>query len=65
VLPNAKLGDEEFAVETHGVLLGRAAEVESVVDAVVYLSKARAVTGQMIAVDSGQHLAWRTPDVAP
>ena len=24
-----------------------------------------AVTGQMIAVDSGQHLAWRTPDIAP
>jgi len=23
------------------------------------------VTGQMIAVDSGQHLAWRTPDVQP
>jgi hypothetical protein len=21
------------------------------------------VTGQMIAVDSGQHLGWRTPDV--
>ncbi|MEO1312151.1 MAG: short-chain dehydrogenase, partial [Pseudomonadota bacterium] len=24
---------------------------------------ARAVTGQMIAVDGGQHLAWETPDV--
>jgi hypothetical protein len=23
----------------------------------------RKVTGQMIAVDGGQHLAWRTPDV--
>jgi hypothetical protein len=21
------------------------------------------VTGQMIAVDGGQHLAWKTPDV--
>jgi hypothetical protein len=24
---------------------------------------ATSVTGQMIAVDGGQHLAWRTPDV--
>jgi len=22
------------------------------------------VTGQMIAVDGGQHLAWQTPDVS-
>jgi hypothetical protein len=27
-----------------------------------YLIDAAAVTGQMIAVDGGQHLAWRTPD---
>jgi hypothetical protein len=30
---------------------------------VVYLAGARSVTGQMIAVDGGQHLAWQTPDV--
>ena len=28
-----------------------------------YLLEAKAVTGQMIAVDGGQHLAWKTPDV--
>ena len=26
--------------------------------------RSRSVTGQMIAVDGGQHLAWETPDVA-
>jgi NAD(P)-dependent dehydrogenase (short-subunit alcohol dehydrogenase family) len=36
-----------------------------VVDAVVFLAEARSVTGQMIAVDGGQHLAWETPDVLP
>jgi hypothetical protein len=30
---------------------------------VLYLARARSVTGQMIAVDGGQHLAWETPDV--
>jgi NAD(P)-dependent dehydrogenase (short-subunit alcohol dehydrogenase family) len=64
VFPNEALGDREFEIEARGVPLGHAAEVSGVVDAVIYLSKAKSVTGQMIAVDAGQHLAWRTPDVA-
>lgn len=64
VFPNAALGDREFDIEAHGVPLGHAVELSGVVDAVIYLIGARSVTGQMIAVDSGQHLAWRTPDVA-
>ncbi|MGA8173064.1 MAG: SDR family oxidoreductase, partial [Methylocystis sp.] len=65
VLPNEKLGEAEFVEEVAGVPLGRPADLSEVVDAVMYLARARTVTGQMIAVDSGQHLAWRTPDVAP
>jgi NAD(P)-dependent dehydrogenase (short-subunit alcohol dehydrogenase family) len=65
VFPNEALGEGEFEIEAHGVPLGHAADVSGVVDAVVFLSQAKSVTGQMIAVDSGQHLAWRTPDVAP
>jgi hypothetical protein len=29
---------------------------------VLYLATAESVTGVTIAVDGGQHLAWRTPD---
>ncbi len=29
----------------------------------IFPLEAPAVTGQMIAVDGGQHLAWQTPDV--
>lgn len=64
VFPNAELGRAEFETESRGVPLQHAVEVTGVADAVVYLSKAKSVTGQMIAVDSGQHLAWRTPDVS-
>jgi len=28
-----------------------------------YILSAEAMTGQMIALDGGQHLAWETPDV--
>ncbi|KAI1690434.1 short chain dehydrogenase domain-containing protein [Ditylenchus destructor] len=34
-----------------------------IAEAVLYLAHARSVTGQMIAVDAGQHLGWRTPDI--
>jgi NAD(P)-dependent dehydrogenase (short-subunit alcohol dehydrogenase family) len=65
VFPNKALGERDFEIETRGVPLGHAAEVSGVVDAVLFLANAKSVTGQMIAVDAGQHLAWRTPDVAP
>ena len=52
-----------FAAEASGTLLGHAVEPAEIADAVLYLVDARSVTGQMIAVDSGQHLGWRTPDV--
>jgi hypothetical protein len=29
-----------------------------------YLWETKSLTGQMIAIDGGQHLAWETPDVA-
>lgn len=63
VFPNAALGEDDFDAEARAVPLQHAADVSGVVDAVLFLSRAKSVTGQMIAVDSGQHLAWRTPDV--
>lgn len=63
VLPNAPQGDAGFVREVAGVLLKRAVESADVAEAVLYLVNARNVTGQMIAVDAGQHLAWETPDI--
>jgi NAD(P)-dependent dehydrogenase (short-subunit alcohol dehydrogenase family) len=54
---------EDFAAEAAGVLLERRATPEEIARAVLYLVDAPSVTGQMIAVDAGQHLGWRTPDV--
>ncbi len=45
------------------VLLGHGATPDEIGQALAYLIDARSVTGQMIAVDGGQHLAWRTPDI--
>ena len=62
-LRNAMQTPADFAAEAAATPLGRAVAPHDVADAVLYLTGARAVTGQMIAVDSGQHLAWQTPDV--
>ena len=63
VSPNCSQGEAGFARETRGVPLTRSVSPDDIAEAVVYLATARNVTGQMIAVDAGQHLAWKTPDV--
>lgn len=62
-LPSIHQTPEEFAAEARGTLLETPGSPEAVADAVLWLIDARMVTGQMIAVDGGQHLAWRTPDI--
>lgn len=52
-----------FDAEAAHTLLGRGSPPEDLLAAVRYLISARAVTGQMIAVDGGQHLTWQTPDL--
>jgi NAD(P)-dependent dehydrogenase (short-subunit alcohol dehydrogenase family) len=65
VLPNDIHGAAQFAMEVSGVPLKQAVDLRDIADAVLYLAQARNVTGQMIAVDAGQHLAWETPDIGP
>lgn len=63
VLPNIHDGSEGFMREAQGTPLGKPVDPAEIARAVLYLGNARSVTGQMIAVDSGQHIGWRTPDV--
>jgi len=60
---NARQSQADFSRQREATVLGRGAEAQDVCDAVRYLLEASAVTGQMIAVDGGQHLIWQTPDV--
>lgn len=62
-LANPHDGPEGVAKEAAGTPLGRQIMPEEIADAVLWLAGAKGVTGQMIAVDSGQHIAWRTPDI--
>ena len=62
-LPSVHQAPGEFEAEAAGVLLQRRASPEEVAAALRYLIDASSVTGQMIAVDGGQHLGWKTPDI--
>jgi NAD(P)-dependent dehydrogenase (short-subunit alcohol dehydrogenase family) len=63
VLANVHDGEALFQQEAMGTPLGHDVKPDEIADAVVYLARARSVTGQMIAVDAGQHVGWRTPDI--
>lgn len=62
-MQGARQSSEHFAAQRAGTVLERGADPEGICAALGYLLDARAVTGQLICVDGGQHLAWQTPDV--
>ena len=54
----------QFEHERSSTILGHGSEPQDICDAVRYLLDARAVTGQTIVVDGGQHLIWKLADRA-
>ena len=62
-LANARQDAEDFDAQVDGLILGRGPSLAGFGATIRYLWEARSVTGQMIALDGGQHLAWQTPDV--
>ena len=62
-LPSVHQTPEDFHAEAANVPLQRRAQPAEIVAAALYLIDAPSVTGQMIAVDGGQHLGWLTPDI--
>ena len=53
-----------FAAQRGNTVLERGANPSDITAALGYFLDAHAVTGQILCVDGGQHLGWRTPDVA-
>jgi len=57
-LQNTAQSKQEFEAEKTSTLLGLGSPPDTILDGVRYLLSAEAVTGQMIAIDGGQHLGW-------
>ena len=62
-LQGARQTDSHFARQRTATILNRGANPSDVLAALGFFLDSPSVTGQMIAVDGGQHLAWKTPDV--
>ena len=62
-LKNPRQSDADFNRQRDATILKHGADPADICGAVRYLLSADAVTGQMLAVDGGQHLIWQTPDV--
>jgi len=52
-----------FARQRASTILGRGANAADITAALGYFLESPAVTGQLLCVDGGQHLGWRTPDI--
>ncbi|MGE4061566.1 MAG: SDR family oxidoreductase, partial [Sphingomonadales bacterium] len=62
-LPNTRQSPVDFQAQVDALPLRRGPALEEFVAAIAFLLDAPSITGQMIALDGGQHLAWQTPDV--
>lgn len=52
-----------FAAQRAATVLGRGSSPGEIAAALDFILDAPGLTGQLICIDGGQHLAWRTPDV--
>jgi NAD(P)-dependent dehydrogenase (short-subunit alcohol dehydrogenase family) len=62
-LPNERQDDAAFRAQVEGLILRRGPALGEFGRTVRFLFDTPSITGQMIALDGGQHLAWETPDV--
>jgi len=63
VLANGYQTPEQFERQCAATPLERGSTPEEIAAAVRFILDAPALTGQMIALDGGQHLAWQTPGI--
>jgi NAD(P)-dependent dehydrogenase (short-subunit alcohol dehydrogenase family) len=59
----ARQSQGHFTAQRQATILQRGANEADIVAALNYILCAPAVTGQLICVDGGQHLGWKTPDI--
>ncbi len=62
-LASAYQSNEAFENECRAMPLGHGTTPDEIAEAVLFILNAPAMTGQMIALDGGQHLLWQTPDI--
>ena len=62
-LKNKRQSEKHFKKQWKSTILKKKVDAKNVSSAVKFLINNNDITGQIINVDSGQRLAWKTPDV--
>jgi NAD(P)-dependent dehydrogenase (short-subunit alcohol dehydrogenase family) len=60
-LPSTRQTDEQFASHCEALPLKRGTTPDEIAATLMYILAAPSMTGQMIALDGGEHLAWQLP----
>ena len=62
-IKNKRQSDKHFKKQYLATPLKRQVNVEEICNAVDFFIKNSSITGQVLAIDSGQNLNWQTPDI--
>ncbi len=63
MLRSVHQSEADFEAQCQSTILRRGTNPAEIIAALSFILDAPAMTGQMIALDGGQHLAWETPDI--
>ena len=62
-IKNKRQSDKHFKKQWQSLILKNKVDTENICKTVKYLINNDNITGQIISVDGGQSLAWKTPDI--
>ena len=62
-IKNKRQSEKHFKKQYLATPLKKQVDVKEICNAVDFFIKNRSITGQVIAIDSGQNLNWQTPDI--
>jgi len=62
-IKNKRQSDRHFKKQYLATPLKQQVQIKDICNAVDFFIKNRSITGQVLAIDSGQNLNWQTPDV--
>ena len=55
--------EDHFRKQRQNTILQRGSAATEISDALIFILKSPSMTGQLICIDGGQHLAWKTTDI--
>ncbi len=62
-LKNKRQSKKHFKKQWKSTILRKKVNLENICNGVKFLIKSDSITGEIINIDSGQRLAWKTPDI--